>query len=314
MGDSAKAIRIREVSSIEEISDVDDNISTAFSTLPSEFKYRSRCFIAIQNIHGSDVILFVFFVHEHGVDSLPQNNGIIYVAYLDSVRYIVAPEGIRPGQVYQEILAAYLDWARGRGFTKCLLWSCAPEEGDDYILPGKPPEQRRKKWTEANNALLKMYLELGRTCEERGICSKITTFMETYLVSAKSIRDVPYMVGDIWGLELSEMFGDDADADDANDYSNFSEREILRDVAKRLVSKEEAENMLVYHLNSKAGTVKKTTETSIYEEDDDGIFRDRYSYRDFCDSMNYRCDSLRLAKLSSLGSLRSLLKGREVSG
>ena len=107
------------------------------------------------------------------------------------------------------------------------------------------------------------------------------------------------------GTGLGELaaLGGNADADDAIDYSNFSEREILRDVSRRLVSKEEAENMLVFHLNSKAGTAKKTSDASIYGEDDDGIFRDRYIYREYCDSNNYRCDSLRLAKLTSLGSL-----------
>lgn len=63
-------------------------------------------------------------MQEYGADCPAPNTGRVYIAYLDSVRYL------RPLQartaVYHELMCAYLASARQRGFVGANIWACPP--------------------------------------------------------------------------------------------------------------------------------------------------------------------------------------------
>lgn len=72
----------------------------------------------------------------------------MYLSYLDSVKYLRPEmESSRPGLalrtlVYHELLLAYLDWVKRRGFNSMYIWACPPMAGDDYIMYCHPQRQK----------------------------------------------------------------------------------------------------------------------------------------------------------------------------
>ena len=44
--------------------------------------------------------------------------------------------------VYHEILVAYLDWLRRRGFKAAHIWSCPPQRGNNFIFWCHPLHQK----------------------------------------------------------------------------------------------------------------------------------------------------------------------------
>ena len=44
--------------------------------------------------------------------------------------------------VYHEILVAYLDWIRRRGFKAAHIWSCPPQRGNNFIFWCHPLHQK----------------------------------------------------------------------------------------------------------------------------------------------------------------------------
>ena len=89
---------------------------------PSQFNYRSKALVLWQRIGGVDVFIYGVYVQEYGDDSPEPNRRCAYLSYLDSVKYL-EPQSLRT-EVYHEILIAYLDDLRTRGFNQLTLWSC----------------------------------------------------------------------------------------------------------------------------------------------------------------------------------------------
>jgi hypothetical protein len=107
-----------------------------------QYTYRQRVVLLWQRLDGVDVCLFALYVQEHGAgpDCPQPNRRKVYIAYLDSVRYL-RPATARTA-IYHELLAAYLSNARARGYERAYIWACPPQRGDGYIFHVHPPSQR----------------------------------------------------------------------------------------------------------------------------------------------------------------------------
>lgn len=175
----------------------------SFKNYPSEFKYRCKCIIVFQNLDGVDVILFGLYVYEHDETNAPPNHRAVYVSYLDSVHYM-RPRKMRTF-VYHELLAAYLDYVRIKGYNTAHIWACPPLKGDDYILFAKPDDQKVPK----DDRLRQWYIDMLKDCQRRGIVGKMTNAYDLYFASDKNDATVlPYMEGDYFQAEMENIIKD----------------------------------------------------------------------------------------------------------
>jgi len=175
----------------------------SFKNYPSEFKYRCKCLIVFQNLDGVDVILFGLYVYEHDETNAPPNHRAVYVSYLDSVHYM-RPRKMRTF-VYHELLAAYLDQVRNKGYNTAHIWACPPLKGDDYILFAKPEDQKVPK----DDRLRLWYIDMLKECQRRGIVGKMTNAYDLYFANEKNDATVlPYMEGDYFQAEMENIIKD----------------------------------------------------------------------------------------------------------
>ena len=170
---------------------------------PAEFPCRTKCIVLFQNIDGQDTLLFGMYVYEYGHKCSQPNQRRCYVSYLDSVHYF------RPKQyrtvVYHEILVAYLEYMKARGFHTAHIWACPPLKGDDYILYVHPQDQKTPK----DDKLRKWYVDMLQICQERGIMEQVTDIYTEYLADPSNDATVlPYFEGDYWVSEAEVIIRD----------------------------------------------------------------------------------------------------------
>jgi hypothetical protein len=170
---------------------------------PAEFPCRTKCIVLFQNIDGQDTLLFGMYVYEYGHNCPQPNQRRCYVSYLDSVHYF------RPKQyrtvVYHEILVAYLEYMKARGFHTAHIWACPPLKGDDYILYCHPSDQKTPK----DDKLRKWYVDMLDECKTRGIMEDITDIYAEYLADPSLDATVlPYFEGDYWVSEAEVIIKD----------------------------------------------------------------------------------------------------------
>jgi E1A/CREB-binding protein len=196
--DKCPPLVLRQVSSMDKMQPVRDGVRERykFKNYPIEFPCRTKCVVLFQSIDGQDVILFGMYVYEYGHKCPAPNQRRVYVSYLDSVHYF------RPKQyrtlVYHEILIAYLDYVKRRGFHTAHIWSCPPSKGDDYILYCHPNDQKTPK----TDKLQKWYADMLDECQKRGIIEDITDLHAEFLVdSTYDATILPYFEGDYWTTE-----------------------------------------------------------------------------------------------------------------
>jgi E1A/CREB-binding protein len=199
------AITIRQVTSMDRKLEVRERMKEryAFKNYPDEFTFRCKCIVVFQNLDGVDVILFGLYVYEHDETNPAPNTRTVYVSYLDSVHYM------RPRQmrtfIYHEILIAYLDYVRRRGFSTAHIWACPPLKGDDYILYAKPEDQKTPK----DDRLRQWYVDMLNESQRRGIVGKITNMYDLYFSNEKNDATVvPYMDGDYFPAEVENIIKD----------------------------------------------------------------------------------------------------------
>jgi hypothetical protein len=174
-----------------------------FKNYPTEFNYRCKCIIVFQNLDGVDVILFGLYVYEHDEKNPAPNQRSVYLSYLDSVHYM-RPRKMRT-YIYHEILVAYLDYVRKRGFSTVHIWACPPGKGDDYILYAKPEDQK----TPRDDRLKTWYYNMLIKAQERGIVGKVTNMYDLYFADTKNDATVvPYMEGDYFPGEVEKCISD----------------------------------------------------------------------------------------------------------
>ena len=198
-------ITIRQVTSTDRKYEVLPRMKKryAFRNYPAEFNFRCKCIIVFQNLDGIDVILFGLYVYEHDENNPSPNKRTIYLSYLDSVHFM-RPRKMRT-HVYHEILIAYLDYVRKRGFATAHIWACPPGKGDDYILYAKPENQKTPK----DDRLRMWYMDMLLECQKRAIVGKITNMHELYFSDPKNDATVvPYMDGDYFPGEVENVIRD----------------------------------------------------------------------------------------------------------
>jgi len=195
-------ITIRQVASTDRKLEVRERMKQRYAhkNYPDEFPFRCKCILVFQNLDGVDVVLFALYVYEHGEDNPPPNKRTVYISYLDSVHFM-RPRTLRT-YVYHEILIAYLDYARKRGFATAHIWACPPLKGDDYIFYAKPEDQKTPK----DNRLRQWYIDMLTECQKRDIVGKLTNMYDLYF-SNKSLdaTAVPYLHGDYFEGEAENV-------------------------------------------------------------------------------------------------------------
>uniref|UniRef100_A0A0R3SFR2 histone acetyltransferase n=1 Tax=Hymenolepis diminuta TaxID=6216 RepID=A0A0R3SFR2_HYMDI len=165
-----------------------------------DFLYSNKGVFAFQKIHGQEVCFFGFFVQEHGIESIEQNRGTVYLAYVDSVQYF-RPKRYRTS-TYHIILNSYFEYVKGRGFFKAYLWVCPPLNNCNYLFYKRPEHQlipnprRLQNW----------YAIMLMKAKQEGI---IEDFMDLQLEAKNRklqyLYEIPYFDGDYWPNALETI-------------------------------------------------------------------------------------------------------------
>lgn len=198
-------ITIRQVTSMDRKLEVRERMKRryGFKNYPSEFNYRCKCITVFQKLDGVDVILFGLYVYEHDDKNPPPNQRAVYISYLDSV-YYMRPRKMRT-YIYHEILIAYLDYVRRKGYSTAHIWACPPLKGDDYILYAKPEDQK----TPRDDRLRQWYIDMLIEAQKRGVVSRITNMYDLYFADPRNDATVvPYMEGDYFPAEVENIIKD----------------------------------------------------------------------------------------------------------
>jgi E1A/CREB-binding protein len=158
--EKAPALSIRQVSCIDNNQATQEGMRKRYAhkNYPVEFPCRAKCIIMFQDIDGQDVILFGMYVYEYGHKCPQPNQRRVYISYLDSVHYLRPRQYRTP--VYHEILIAYLEYVKMRGFHTAHIWACPPMPKDDYIFNIHPPDQKTPK----QERLRQWYVSMLDTC------------------------------------------------------------------------------------------------------------------------------------------------------
>ena len=175
----------------------------AHKTYPEEFPYRCKCILVFQELDGVDVVLFALYMYEHDEKNPAPNARTVYISYLDSV-YYMRPRFLRTF-VYHEILIAYLDYARHRGFATAHIWACPPLKGDDYIFHAKPEDQKLPR----DSRLRQWYIDMLIECQNRNIVGKLTNMYDLYFAPGNlDATVVPYLEGDYFSGEIERVINE----------------------------------------------------------------------------------------------------------
>lgn len=200
--ESGGSITIRQVTAMDRKLEVRELMKTRYAhkKYPDEFPFRCKCLVIFQELDGVDVILFALYVYEHNEDNPAPNQRCVYISYLDSVHFM-RPRRLRTF-VYQEILIAYLDYARKRGYATAHIWACPPLKGDDYIFYAKPEDQK----TPRDSRLKQWYIDMLVDCQKRDIVGKVTNMYDLYFADdSLDATAVPYLEGDYFPGEAENI-------------------------------------------------------------------------------------------------------------
>lgn len=204
---TAEHLTIRVVSQTMKQMDTKSHYLTHFKDqgIPAHFPYRSRVILLFQKHEAADVCLMAIYVQEYDEDCPEPNRRRVYLSYLDSVKYF-RPDNVTVATgenyalrtyVYHNILIAYLDFVKQRGFTSCFIWACPPFQGDDYILYCHPKVQKTPK----ADKLREWYLKMLRSAQNDKIVLSTSNVYDEFRLGNQNhdIRcatEYPYFDGD----------------------------------------------------------------------------------------------------------------------
>ncbi|CAM9873566.1 unnamed protein product [Ectocarpus sp. 4 AP-2014] len=190
---AASTLSIRLISNVEATCEVHAVLRETFcckdglgvgpnkNDVPELLKYRSKALSMFQRVDGVEVCLFSMYVQEYGADAPYFNARRAYISYLDSVEYF-RPRRHRTA-VYHEILVAYLDWLRRRGFKAAHIWSCPPQRGNNFIFWCHPLHQK----TPTRDRLSGWYGNMLKRAVQLGVAAKVTTLDKTHFTEVERI-------------------------------------------------------------------------------------------------------------------------------
>ncbi|CAH0473821.1 unnamed protein product [Peronospora belbahrii] len=148
---------------------------TSSQRIPAHISYLSRGLYLFQKHEGMEVCLFTIYAQEFGDNcELQANRRAVYIAYLDSVRYL-KPASARTA-AYHLILLAYFDYLRRHGFSRVHIWSCPPQKRISYVFWCRPAFQK----TPSSEHLRCWYNRVLVKAKERGIVKDWTTLYNRY--------------------------------------------------------------------------------------------------------------------------------------
>lgn len=192
---TAEHLTVRLVSNIEKQLMVRDKMFTRYKDshkYTSEHRFKSKCICMFQEIDGVSVLLFGMYVHEFDEQEADCNSRRVYISYLDSVNYF-EPAHLRT-KVYHELLIAYFEFVKQRGFHTAHLWACPPLKGDDYILYCHPETQKTPK----SDRLRQWYIDMLVGAQKEGVVWHITNMYDDYWRNDSTACALPYFEGDYW--------------------------------------------------------------------------------------------------------------------
>lgn len=210
-------LTVRVVNNVVKKNEVKPRFAKEFcdGNTADAYLYKQKVVLLFQHIDGVDMCLFCMYIQEYGDDCPAPNNRSVYLSYLDSVKYF-QPDGIEAHGmgvalrtfVYHELLLAYMEDAKTRGFCSMYIWACPPLAGDDYILychPGKqkvPRSDRLREW----------YLTMLRRSQAEKTVVHISNLFDMFFeggsdhrVERPSVTDLPYLEGDYWPGEAENL-------------------------------------------------------------------------------------------------------------
>ncbi|GLD92879.1 hypothetical protein PINS_up001458 [Pythium insidiosum] len=225
---TAEHLTVRLVSNIEKQLMVRDRMFQRYRESHKytfEHRFKSKCICMFQEIHGVSVLLFGMYVHEFDEQESECNSRRVYISYLDSVNYF-EPSHLRT-KVYHELLIAYLEFVRQRGFHTAHLWACPPLKGDDYILYCHPESQKTPK----SDRLRQWYVDMLTKAQREGVVLHISNLYDEYWRNDNNACLLPYFEGDYW-VGLAEEIIEKLDAEKPKKSKKGTKRKAGSEVKK----------------------------------------------------------------------------------
>jgi E1A/CREB-binding protein len=233
---------VRVVNNVEKKVDVTPLFAKEFCSgagRPDAYLYKQKVVLLFQKINGVDICLYCLYVQEYGDNCPAPNNRVVYLSYLDSVKYFrpdsVAAAGMDIAMrtyVYHEVLMGYLEDVKRRGFCAMYIWACPPLAGDDYIFFCHPNKQKVPR----SDRLREWYLAMLRRSQAEGTVTYISNLFDTFFYGGKdhritrpSVTDLPYLAGDYWPGEAERhLAANDDTASQASGASRMTKKKEKR--------------------------------------------------------------------------------------